>query len=195
MSFTNYGKFDEAFSEGASTVPLRRRKTLRERFVFFMANLLIMPIVALIYSSVIADGLRSVMPIFERRLYQLPLPGIGILKTYDGFDRMDLSIIVSLLLFLVLTWLWCKVFTEIMGFGTIFNQRQSNPVLFFSIAFIVGVIILGDALLFYIGLKTQSSGGWREVNDLVLQGATLLYTCGIAVIGWWHSDFKNSKLT
>ena len=77
--------FDEAFADApvapvspGSVPPLRRRKSLKQRLVFYAANLVIMPIIALVYATIIADGIRHLMPVFRRKLYSLPIPGAGL---------------------------------------------------------------------------------------------------------------------
>ena len=101
---------------------------------------------------------------------------------------------MSILLFAVVTWLWTRIFVELQGFGTIADQRQTKPVIFYLLTFIAAVFIAGDALIFYVGLSTQASAGWSETPDYVAPAATLLYSCGLAVLGWWHADFKTSSL-
>ncbi|QDT07488.1 hypothetical protein K227x_59150 [Rubripirellula lacrimiformis] len=196
--FEQMGSFDQAFpttGENASkaTRQVTRSRTWREVLVFWGANLFVMPIVGTIYATIIAEGLRRLMPIFQLRLYKLPIPGAGLARHYDGFDRLDLAIVMSLLLFAVVTWLWVRVFSELLGFGTIVSQRQSNPVVFYLLSFIALVILAGDALIFYVGLASQSSSGWTETPPYVAPVATLIYSCGLAMLGWWHSDYHNSN--
>jgi len=152
-----------------------------------------MPIVATIYAQVVAEGLRLLMPVFQLRLYKLPLPGAGVARDYDGFDRIDLAILMSLLLFLVVTWLWIRIFTELQGHGRVYQQRQQSPIVFALLSFIAFVIVAGDAMIFYVGLSTQSASGWTETPSYVAPIATLIYSCGLAMIGWWHSDYKHAN--
>ena len=198
--FDQLGSFDEVFGDGGEggaphAKPIRCRKPVREWTVFVAANAVVMPIVGLIYASVIAEGLRVLMPVFERKIYKLPIPGAGLARNYDGWDRLDLALVLSLLLFAVGTWLWTRVFIESQGYGTIAQQRLSNPVIFYMAIFVAVVFIGGDAGIFYIGLTTQSASGWTEGPDWVAPGATLIYMCGLAIVGWWHADFRTSSYT
>ncbi len=197
--FDAFRQFDPVYSHAAgpfnAPLPLRRRKTLKQRFVFWMANLLVLPVICLVYATIIADGLRVLLPIFQKRLYQLPIPGAGLARTYDGWNRADLAIVVSVLLFFVITWLWCRIFTELQGQGAIWSQRERSPLLFYLLAFIAGVIILLDAGLFYYGLESQTANGWTEAPDFVVPAATLIYCCGLALLGWWHSDYSTSNFS
>lgn len=194
--FDAFRQFDPVYSHSPGRNepprPLRRRKTLKQRLVFWLANLIVLPVVCLVYATIIADGIRVLMPIFQKRLYQLPLPGAGLARAYDGWNRADLAIVVSLLLFWVITWLWCRIFTELQGDGVIWSQREHSPILFYLLAFIAGVIILLDAGLFYYGLASQTSNGWTDAPEFIVPAATLIYCCGLALLGWWHSDYSTS---
>ncbi len=200
--FNNFDQFDEAFMNGPrgggtthAPPPLRRRKTIRQVLGFYIANLCVMPVVALVYASIIADGIRLLLPLFRRRLYQLPIPGAGLARHYDGFDKADLAIIVSILLFGVITWLWCKIWLELLGYGHILVQREQNPLVFMLLISIAGIILVLDAGIFYYGLAAQTSSGWTDAPDYIVPAATLIYSCGLAVLGWWHADYKTCNLT
>lgn len=196
--FNAFDSFDEAFPRSRATgeLPrlLRRRKTLRQRLVFGLANLCVLPVICLVYATIIADGLRLLMPIFQRRLYHLPIPGAGLLRQYDGWDRADLAIVVSILMFFAVAWLWCRIFTELQGYGTVAAHRHRSPIAFFLLAFIASVIILFDAGIFYFGLSSQTASGWSDAPEYVVPAATLIYSCGLAMLGWWHSDYSTSSL-
>lgn len=199
--FNGFDQFDEAFfsdtpQNRARAAPrLRKRRTIKQVLSFYLANLIVMPIVGLVYASIIADGIRLLLPIFRRRLYQLPIPGAGLARSYDGWDRADLAIVVSILLFGVITWLWCKIWIELMGHGSILDQRERNPLVFMMLVGIAGVILVLDAGIFYYGLAAQTSSGWSNAPDFIVPAATLIYSCGLAVLGWWHADYKTCNLT
>lgn len=200
--FDGFDQFDQAFMQESinrghvrAAPPLRRRRTIKQVFSFYVANLIVMPIVGLVYASIIADGIRLLLPIFRRRLYQLPIPGAGLARNFDGWDRADLAIVVSILLFGVITWLWCKIWIELMGYGSILAQRERNPMVFMMLSVIAGVILLLDAGIFYYGLAAQTSSGWSNAPEFIVPAATLIYACGLAVLGWWHADYHTSNLT
>ncbi|MEM6469588.1 MAG: hypothetical protein AAF802_08440 [Planctomycetota bacterium] len=199
--FDQLGNLDPVFADGpvddppsSRSRPLKRRKSLRECIYFILSNLLILPVVGTAYATIVAEGLRMVLPVFQLPLYKLPVPGAGLLRNYDGWDRLDLALVMALLLFVVVTWLWIKVFIELLGYGTVVEQRQSNPIVFYLLSVIAGVLLLSDAFLFLIGLQAKGSSGWSESPFYVAPIATLLYMCGLAVLGWWHADFKTSSL-
>jgi len=198
--FNDFDQFEEAFMNSPDSVgmrrppPLRRRKTIKQWLSFYLANLFVMPVVCLVYATIIADGIRLLLPIFRRRLYQLPIPGAGMARNFDGWDRVDLAIIVSILLFGAITWLWCKVWIELLGFGNILEQRHQSPVVFNMLLAITAIIIVFDAGIFYYGLAAQTSSGWTDAPSYIVPAATLIYSAGLAVLGWWHADFKTCNL-
>jgi protein-S-isoprenylcysteine O-methyltransferase Ste14 len=98
---------------------------------------------------------------------------------------------VALLLFLVVSWVWCRVFTELLGYGTVAAQRHRSPFVFVLLTVIAAVIIIGDAAIFYVGLASQTASGWSDTPSWVIPAATLIYSCGLAAIGWWHADHKD----
>lgn len=194
MQFDN---FEEVFAKDAETgatklQQLRRRKTFMQQFTFYGANALLMPIVGLCYFIVGAEGFRQTMRIFQMRLYKLPVPGFGLLRDYDGWDRLDLAMLMALMLFIAVTLLWKRVFLELQGAGKLLQERKSNPLLFYMMASIAGILLLGDAALFCLGLSHQTSGGWNAAPWYVPYLASVLYMAGLALIGAWHADYTNS---
>ncbi len=197
--FGQLGSFDEAFSEshvepvrsGASR--LRKRKTIKQITTFWSANALAIPVIGLIAASLVAQGLRGVMPIFQLRLYKLPIPGLAAMKNYQGFDKFDIAILMSLLLFGLVSCLWCRIFTELSGHGTISDQRIKNPIIFYLLTSIAGIIIGVDALIFFTGLLAAEAG-WGETPWFVAPVATLLWVSILAILGWYHSDYHHSNI-
>tara|TARA_R110002049_G_scaffold309101_2_gene516881 strand:+ start:830 stop:1438 length:609 start_codon:yes stop_codon:yes gene_type:complete len=201
MDIDQFEDFDEAFAHtpvdaepDGGTPQIRRRRESQEWLTFWSANAIILPLVAMIYASVISEGLRQIMPIFQMRLYRMPVPGAGMIRQWDGWDRVDLAFVMSLLLFALVAWLWCRIFIEAQGLGRIAKQRQQNPFVFYMLTTFAVVLIGGDALIFYVGISAQSESDWNETPAYVAPLATVLYSCGLAVLGWWHSDYHTSNI-
>lgn len=171
--------------------PLRRRKTLAQRIGFWGANVLFMPLVALCYLTVSAEGLRQMMPVFAMRLYKLPLPGAGLLRAYDGWNRLDLSMLMALMLLVAVSYLWIRVFSELIN-GQLLNRRDQNPILFFLLFAIALVVIACDAALFYYGVETRTASGWRSGSETAPIAATIVFVAGLALVGAWHADYHTS---
>lgn len=185
--------FNEAFGQsGDNAPPLRLRKTAWQIGAFVVTNLLVMPLIGVCYLVISAEGLRQMMGVFATRLYKLPVPGAGMMRNYDGWDRLDLAIVMACLLFVSITYLWYRLFKELMGDGRWVSSRATNPVLFYLLASICGVILVGDAALFYYGLAAKSAGGWGQTPAFVPALATTLYMAGLAGVGAWHADFHSS---
>ena len=100
---------------------------------------------------------------------------------------------VALLLFVVVTWVWTKVFVQLQHYESLSIQVQRSPIVFRLLAFLAAVLVIGDAGIFYVGLSSQTSSGWSESPGWVVPAATLIYSCGLAVIGWWHSDYQHNS--
>lgn len=188
------GGFDQAFprTPESQPQPIRLRKTLQQRLVFYSVNALVLPLVALCYLSISAEGLRQMMSVFAMRLYSLPVPGIGLMRQFDGWNRLDLAIVMSLLLYGAVSYIWFRTFKELMGFGELVSQRSSNPILVYLIASVVGVVILGDCFIFYYGLESKASSGWGNTPAFVPAAATLVYMSLLALVGAYHADYHYS---
>ena len=180
----NLRPFDSDYPQwtGPSSPPLRRRKTLQQRCVFWLANLLALPIVYQVHVSITADGLRMLLPVSRKQLFPFTMTGI----------QTDLAVGVSILLFVVIISLWCRIFTEWQGQGTLWSQREGSPRLPYLLASLAGVVILLNAGLFYHGLASQTPPGWAEAPEDVLIISTLFFGCGLALLGWWYSDYSTS---
>lgn len=188
------GSFDQAFakSPGGQPPQLRMQKTLGEQIAFWGANTLLLPFIGVCYLVVSAEGLRQMMPVFATRLYKLPVPGAGLMRGYDGFDRLDLAIVMALLLCVAISFLWFRVFLELMGSGAYAGALRGKPVLFYLLASICGVILLGDATIFYFGLQSKAASGWSETPAYVPALATALYMTGLSLVGAWHADYHTN---
>ena len=96
--------FDQTFAsdDPNNPKPIRMNRTWKESFVFWLLNLLILPLIATVYLAVSAAGLRLSLSLLNMKLFKLPIPGAGRLQNYDGWDRLDLAMPLALLLFVCL---------------------------------------------------------------------------------------------
>lgn len=187
-----FARVEESEADSPRVPPIRKAKTFKQRLVFGLVNLTVMPLVALVYLSIGAEGLRTCLPIFSTRLYRLPVPGAGVMRDFDGWDRLDLSMVMAMAMLGVASFIWYRVFKELQGFGELRYQRKSNPLLFLLITHVAGVILCADTAIFYVGLSTQSASSWSETPQWVPVAATVLYTAGLAMLGAFHSDYHHS---
>ena len=193
--------FDQAFApvgpdeQTSQPVPrIRKRKTLKEQVVFWTLNTLILPIVAVCYLTIGADGMRRMMSGLSLRLHKLPIPGAEYLKSYSGFDRLDIAMLAAIVLFVAVAILWVRVFRELQDVGELKLQRSENPIRFFLLVIIAGIVIAADSWIFYVGLSSHAASGWGgETPAYVPAAATVLYMAGLALLGAWHSDYHYSN--
>lgn len=169
-------------------------KTIKERCMFWLLNAIFLPIVALVYVVVVAEGLRVQMSIFAMRLYKLPVPGAGLLRQYDGFDRLDLAIPMSLMIFIAVSYIWVRFWKETGLGGELGAKRKSLPLYFWMQVAVAAIIVLMDAGVFYLGLAAKAASGWSETPAFVPVGATILYAAGLAMLGAWHADYHDQKI-
>ena len=110
-----FDPFDQTFAsdDPNSPSPIRMNRTWKESCVFWLLNLLILPLIATVYLAVSAAGLRLSLSLLNMKLYKLPIPGAGILRNYDGWDRLDLAMPLALLLFVAVSLLWGRIFRSL----------------------------------------------------------------------------------
>ena len=80
-----------------------------------------------------------------------------------------------------------------MGGGTFRAKLAGNPPLFWLLMSVVAIILVGDCVVFYLGLQTRASSSWTETPGYVPALATTLYMAGLALIGAWHADYHCSE--
>jgi hypothetical protein len=54
------------------------------------------------------------------------------------------------------------------------------------------VILIGDTLVFYMGLASESNTSWGQSSPWVPVGASILYATGLALFGAFHADHATS---
>lgn len=172
--------------------PPRRRKPKKETLAYWFINAAVGPGVGMIYLSVGAHGTRELLEVTRMRLYQLPIPSIGIIRGYDGWNRLDLALVFAGVLCLAVSILWFKIFDSLQTPGALAAKRERSPVLFYLHAAICAIVIVCDSGLFFVGLSS-SSDGWTDTPGYVPLLATLLFTASIALWGAWHADHKNAE--
>ncbi|MEZ6137024.1 MAG: hypothetical protein R3C53_19185 [Pirellulaceae bacterium] len=182
----------EPVMDGRPVTGLRKRRPLGRRMVYWLANGLLMPLILTLYAVIVADGLALLVPVMAMRIGRLPIPGAALAANYDGFDRVTLAHVGSMLLFVVVTWLYIRIFDELQGFGSVAKQAAKNPALVYVLTGVALTILGADALLFYAGMTAKTQSGWTESPSYVAPLATLLYTASLAVIGYWHSEYKHA---
>ncbi len=171
------------------TVPTIAR-TGFEKIRFFGMNLLLMPLVAVIYVTINAEGLRAFMPFFGMPVYRLPVPGFGILREYDGWNRLDLGHITAFGLLILLSWIWAWVVKNLARTGDSEFEREYRSTLFYIWSIVSTALIGIEASVFFAGLVSFGGGLWSSTSWAVALGVTALYMLGMLCIAKWHNDFR-----
>ena len=161
---------------------------------FFGLNLVVMPPVVLIYVTVVSKGLEITLPVLGTKLYRTGFPGIGALKQYDGFDRLTIATLMSLVLCIVLLMTYKKLFELLQSPGQLKLLRSENPVLFTIVAGIFSTVILADGAAFYAGVASELNSSWgSETSGAIPAVATVLYAATLASISLWHHDYFKTE--
>lgn len=196
----DFDSFDQAYAPmgddektARPVAALKMRKTIKEQFVFWSLNSVILPIVGICCLSIGADGMATMLPVLATKIHKLPLPGAEFLEGYSGFERLNLAMLASTALFIAVALLWVRIFRELQDIGNLRLLRNQNPVRYFLLASIAFAVIAADAGVIFVGLQSQAAGGWSEVPDYVPFAVTGLYMCSLALLGAWHCDFHHSK--
>ncbi|WP_437207140.1 hypothetical protein [Planctomicrobium sp. SH664] len=192
MSF-QFDQFDRAFSQNGAPPPLRRRKSFREISAFGLGNLLLLPMLIVIHASVAGEGIAKALPVFQRKLHSLPIPGAAYARNYQGFDKIDLSFVAAVGLFFIATLAWRKLFLILAQAGGSLRSTGAAPSTSLIQLGISLCIIVADAALFWAGLASQSASGWSDSPAYVAPLATLLFTAITASVAAWHADFHTSR--
>jgi len=171
------------------TVP-KIARTRFEKIKFFGMNLLLIPLVVVIYITINAEGLRAFMPFFGMPAYRLPIPGFSVLQEYDGWDRLDLGHITAFGLLILLSWIWAWVVKHLANGGDAEFEREIRPVLFYIWTLVSTALIGIEAAVFFAGLVSFGGGLWSSTSWAVAFGVTALYMLGMLCIAKWHNDFK-----
>ncbi len=188
-----FDTFDPAFATAGPTRPLRRRKTLRQTTMFLLGNLCILPIMVVTHASVAGEGIRSSLPVFQRKLWSLPIPGASLARDYDGFDKLDLSFLAAVTLFAIAALVWRNLFLMLHEWSSRANDQEQHPLATLLIAGIYLSVIVADAVLFWAGIASQTTSDWSHTPEYVAPLATVLFTALVAVIAAWHADFHTSR--
>jgi len=191
-----FDPFDQTFAsdDPNSPSPIRMNRTWKESFVFWLLNLLVLPLIATVYLAVSAAGLRLSLSLLNMKLYKLPIPGAGILRNYDGWDRLDLAMPLALLLFVAVSLLWGRIFRGLYDTTKTSIRRSHNPILFYLMAGLLATILIADASIFYIGLESHTGGSWSEAAKYAPAVATAVFVVTPALLAAFHADHHYNNI-
>ena len=152
-------------------------------------NCTTLPVVGLIYWTIISEGLRAELTVLGTRLYKIPLPGFSYLRDYEGLHSLDLAHAMAILLMLFVLCCWVLLL-KVTLFGTddvfVVDERINRWAYFLFLSVISSIMIVGDALIFWAGIRDRMGSLWGESSGFVPIIATLLYSCLLAACGVIH---------
>jgi hypothetical protein len=97
---------------------------LVRNFKLILFNLIVLPILGLVYWSVNSVGLRLSTSALGVKLHRLPLPGFSVLRHYHGWRDIDLANVFAILQ-LGLVWVAAVLVMHVMVYGG-FRLRNIN---------------------------------------------------------------------
>ncbi len=134
-----------------------------------------------IYCSVIAEGLRLLVPALGQKLHKLAIPGFALCAQYQETRRLDLAIFLALFLLVAVWWLWEQVLKVLLSTDVAFQNSGWNPEAYKRLVLILGVVVLvADAALFYLSMVQMGWGGTRFSLPTLL--ATAAYVAVIVFV-------------
>lgn len=129
---------------------------------YWMWKLITIAVLGPIYCSVIAEGLRMLVPALGQKLHKLAMPGFAVLGQYQETRRLDLAILFAAFLLIAVWWLWEQVLRILLGTDRVFQDSGWNADVYKRLVLILGVVVLvADASLFYIAMVQMGWGGTR----------------------------------
>lgn len=142
-------------------------------------KLLTIPIIGLIYGSIVAEGMMRLVPTLALKVSKLPVPGLHRLKDYEGFHRLAIAHLLAIVLMFVVWHLWVRLMTLWLDGEHFTKQCRWNPETYARVIGLLGAVVLGgDAILFYYSV---SHSGWG--SGTVFSFAALICTaCYLGVI-------------
>ncbi len=177
--------------------PPYRQHTVIDRFAGWVTSinykLIAWIIVSLVLTGILcwevnAQGLRATLYILGRKLHKTAIPGASYLAELDGFSELDLAHVMAVIL-LGFVWYFWKIVTKfsLYGHDEVVDPRLNRTVYHAFIFTLAGVMIVGDALVFYAGLADHAEGVWGDSSGpFVPAVATVLYMAVLAATSVVH---------
>ena len=156
-------------------IPKYNWKLLLARFKYYGWLVFTKLVLGVVYLSIVADGLKYIIPSLGMKLSKVPL--FGFLDGYQLTYRHDLASAMALFVLLAVFWLWDQALTLwIIGKDTkyvsddpLFRVRRESSI--YSLAI---VVLSMDAILFFIALVQSNWDG--SVFSFTALIATILYS-------------------
>jgi len=132
-------------------------------------------ILAPIYCSVIAEGLRLLVAPLGQKIHKLPIPAVSMFGQYQELRRLDLAIFMAVFLLVAVWWLWEQLLKFFLTLDESFDDSHWDTEAYRRLILILGFIVLGaDGCLFYTSLVQLGWGGTKLSLSAMLATAAWL---------------------
>ena len=160
----------------------------------WLVKLVSIPILALIYWIVVAEGLRLMHPVFGTPLSKLPVPGFGLFARYQATYRFDLGHIAAMGIFMCSMILWVLIMKDLFVKNERPDEEPSTRFIRQRILRTLGLSMLGgDLVLFFVGVSQSVGGvlggGMEIFPSLVL---TVVYGSSIVFLAYLFVSLRYS---
>jgi hypothetical protein len=146
-------------------------------------KILTLPFVFLVYYTIIAEGFRILIPSSGQKLHKLALPVISYLRQFHGLDKMDIACMLATILFIAV---WYLIGINIRIFFApkeFFLRTGWNPQHFTLFAHAIGgVMLMIDALCFYLGIVDQLGGAFGGSGFSIMGVLAAIAYTGVLVV-------------
>ena len=135
-----------------------------------------LPIIGIVYITLISEGLRLLIPVLGQKLYKFPLPFVSAMRNYHPWDRLDLAYFFSILLLIAVWYLWKVTLKVYLSYEGQAVPPGWDPAKYRGFVLTIAVIILSaDAFLFYFAMTQQVY--WKTQFSFTALLATGAYIC------------------
>ncbi|MEZ6069499.1 MAG: hypothetical protein R3C10_04315 [Pirellulales bacterium] len=150
MDAKRFGNFSPSGTCSSTQHPVRSARTLAEKAQFIGLNLLLLPLVLMIYATVNAEGLIVFQPVFGTPLYRIP--SLHWVQDFAGWNRLNLGHVTAAGLLILLLAVWGWVIKHVRGVGGAEMQRTFETNFFWFTAATAAALIGIEAVIFFAGL-------------------------------------------
>jgi hypothetical protein len=144
------------------------------------------PFLAIVYVSVISDGLRRLVPELGVPLWRaVPLPGFSLLRNYEGLRKLDLAHMLSLILLFASWFMWVAVLRTLFFPRDFAHRAGLNLPVYTKFVFgLACVILVCDSSLFYYALVNGGIWGGNAFMSFPALLATCAYTALLVFVSY-----------
>ena len=167
-----------------------RRRTAGALFMAYMKYLawIVLTKIPLgfIYINIIAEGLRMLVPPLGQKLHRIP--GLAALAQYEETHKLDLAPLFAMFLLVGVFYLWSRLIqlwieADRGAYVDWLGDRETTLVLLLG-----AVILLADAILFYVAMAEFSWGSMFSLTALI---ATAAYVAVLIFVSYVSVNLHN----